>query len=287
MTNKCPQQNAWLQFFYLKHSFGQSPFLHNLSSLQHLYLMGDPPKSLTPNFYSILGIPKTAFLAAIGRAYKSLPHTSFTHHKQDQPNAKSKRFVTQYKPGKHNYINGFLCFNQNLLQGLATFQSRLPKGGKFSIKNSQLKNCDTYYVFTIHGRRKTQTIEKKLEHTLEELCHGCVKKMKITRGHLKYRGGKRAQRSPLKGRRREAGNRDDLELGVEVPSIQAVTGCTISVPLLGGGDMTLSLDDIIYAGYEKLVPGQGMPKTKEDGRRGDFCLKFLVELPTELPMHNA
>lgn len=72
MTNNCPQQNAWLQFFYLKHSFGQSPFLHNLSSLQHLYLMGDPPKSLTPNFYSILGIPKTAFLAAIGRAYKSL-----------------------------------------------------------------------------------------------------------------------------------------------------------------------------------------------------------------------
>lgn len=46
--------------------------------------------------------------------------------------------------------------------------------------------------------------------------------------------------------------------------------------------MTLSIDDIMYPGYEKLVPGQRMPKSEEDGRRGGLCLKFLVELPTEL-----
>ncbi|KAI8024671.1 hypothetical protein LOK49_LG02G02851 [Camellia lanceoleosa] len=75
---------------------------------------------------------------------------------------------------------------------------------------------------------------------------------------------------------------DDLELGVEVPLIKALTGCSISVPLLGGEKMTLSFEDIIYPGYEKIIPGQGMPKSKEGGRRGDLKLKFLVDFPTDL-----
>ncbi|XP_012850146.1 PREDICTED: dnaJ homolog subfamily B member 1-like [Erythranthe guttata] len=74
---------------------------------------------------------------------------------------------------------------------------------------------------------------------------------------------------------------DDLELGVEVPLVQALTGCTVPVPLLGGGQITLSIEDIIYPGYEKIIPGQGMPVSKE-GKRGDLRLKFLVEFPAEL-----
>lgn len=75
---------------------------------------------------------------------------------------------------------------------------------------------------------------------------------------------------------------DDLELGVEIPLVQALTGCMISVPLLGGAQITLSIGDLIYPGYEKIIPGQGMPKSKEGGIRGDLILKFLVEFPTEL-----
>lgn len=75
---------------------------------------------------------------------------------------------------------------------------------------------------------------------------------------------------------------DDLELGVEVPLVQALTGCTITVPLLGGEKMTLSFEDIIFPGYEKIIPGQGMPISKEGGRRGDLRLKFLVSFPSEL-----
>lgn len=75
---------------------------------------------------------------------------------------------------------------------------------------------------------------------------------------------------------------DNLELGVEIPLVQALTGCTISVPLLGGDKMAISIDDIIYPGYEKCIPGQGMSIAKEDGRRGDLSLRFLVEFPTDL-----
>lgn len=75
---------------------------------------------------------------------------------------------------------------------------------------------------------------------------------------------------------------DDLELGVEVPLVQALTGCTITIPILGGETMNLSFDEILYPGYEKIIPGQGMPKSKQEGVRGDLRLKFLVDFPTEL-----
>lgn len=74
----------------------------------------------------------------------------------------------------------------------------------------------------------------------------------------------------------------DLEYGVEIPLVNALTGCSISVPLLGGESMWLSFEDtIIYPGFEKVIPGQGMP-TKIQGKRGDLRIKFLVEFPSEL-----
>lgn len=71
-------------------------------------------------------------------------------------------------------------------------------------------------------------------------------------------------------------------LGVEVPLVQALTGCIITVPLLGGDEMTMSFDQVIYPGFQKIIPGQGMPKPKEDSRRGDLILQFLVEFPLDL-----
>ncbi|OIS99262.1 PREDICTED: dnaJ protein homolog 1-like isoform X1 [Nicotiana attenuata] len=169
------------------------------------------------------------------------------------------------------------------------------------------------------SRRKPQPIEKKLECTLEELCHGCVKKVMITRDviattgiivkeeevvTIKVRPGwKRGTKITFEGKgderpgtlpadivfsidekthplfKREG---DDLVLGVEVPLVQALTGCIITVPLLGGDEMTMSFDQVIYPGFEKIIPGQGMPKPKEDSRRGDLILQFLVGFPLDL-----
>lgn len=75
---------------------------------------------------------------------------------------------------------------------------------------------------------------------------------------------------------------DDLEIGIEIPLLKALTGCSVPVPLLGGEKMTLSFDDIIYPGYQKVIRGQGMPNSKERGRRGDLRIKFLVEFPSQL-----
>ncbi|CAA2975210.1 dnaJ homolog 1-like [Olea europaea subsp. europaea] len=167
--------------------------------------------------------------------------------------------------------------------------------------------------------KKPQPTVKKLECTLEELLHGCVKKIKITRDVISNPGfiikeeetliinvkpgWRKGTKITFEGKGDEKpGTRpadvifaivekkhpmfkrrgNDLEIGVEVPLVQALTGCTFSVPILGGGKMTLSIDDIIYPGYEEIIPGQGMPKFKDEANRGDLRLKFLVEFPTEL-----
>ncbi|KAM7478865.1 hypothetical protein LguiA_027078 [Lonicera macranthoides] len=169
------------------------------------------------------------------------------------------------------------------------------------------------------ARKKPSPIERKLECTLEELCHGCDKKIKITRGVisetglivqeeeiLKLRvkpGWKKGTKITFEGKGDERpgtlpadiifiidekqhhlfkrlGN--DLELRIEIPLVQALTGCTIEVPLLGGNKINLSFDEIIHPGLEKIIPGYGMPISKEEGKRGDLRLKFMVKFPKEL-----
>jgi len=75
---------------------------------------------------------------------------------------------------------------------------------------------------------------------------------------------------------------DDLELSVKIPLVQALSGCTILIPLLGGGHMNLKLDNIIHPGHEKIVPDQGMPISREPGKRGNLSITFQVQFPTHL-----
>ncbi|XP_059435137.1 uncharacterized protein LOC132168078 [Corylus avellana] len=142
------------------------------------------------------------------------------------------------------------------------------------------------------ARRKPPAVEKKLKCTLEELSEGCVKKIMITRDvitnngiiiqeeeivKIKVKPGWReGTKVTFEGKgdekpgylpadiifsidekthplfRRKG---DDLEIGIEIPLVKALTGCSVPVPLLGGEKMTLSFDDIIYPGFRKLMRG--------------------------------
>ncbi|XP_038678432.1 dnaJ homolog subfamily B member 13-like [Tripterygium wilfordii] len=166
---------------------------------------------------------------------------------------------------------------------------------------------------------KPPPIERKLECTLEELCFGCMKKIKITRDVLTNTGEviqeeelltikvkpgwKKGTKITFEGMgnerpgslpadvifiigekrhhlfRREG---DDLEVVVRIPLIKALAGCDISIPLLGGEKMSLKIDDIIHPGYLKIIEGEGMPCPKEQRKRGDLKVVFLVDFPTTL-----
>ncbi|KAG8368792.1 hypothetical protein BUALT_Bualt15G0083600 [Buddleja alternifolia] len=346
--------------------------------------MGDLPKSPTPNFYSILGIPKSASLSDICKAYKSLVmkwHPDRNPSNKDEAQAKFSSINEAYralsikKREEANACNGDLdpktpkkkslvyrkdddeelhisrptllsrttsrisplqspTFSHSTSRGNTTlppmdFYASAPTTpttpnepialSKIASRRSTTSTTTPIFFSQSATRRKPLPIEKKLECTLEELCLGCVKKIKITREAIldtgliveqeellmiKVKPGwKKGTKITFEGKgderpgtlpadivfsidekmhplfKREG---DDLELGVEVPLIQALTGCTIPVPLLGGGQITLSIDDLVYPGYEKIIPGQGMPKPKEAGKRGDLRLKFMVEFPAEL-----
>ncbi|CAK7346955.1 unnamed protein product [Dovyalis caffra] len=186
-------------------------------------------------------------------------------------------------------------------------------------RNASRKNPSTIMFSNSMGKMKPPAIERPLECTLEELCYGCMKKIKITRDvitstgqiiqeeemlTIKVKPGwKKGTKITFEGMgnerpgacpadiifviaekrhslfRREG---DDLEIGVEVPLVKALTGCQISIPLLGGGRTCLMIDDIIYPGYERIIEGQGMPNTKEQGKRGNLKVVFLVEFPAKL-----
>ncbi|XVE60303.1 hypothetical protein DITRI_Ditri05aG0118000 [Diplodiscus trichospermus] len=169
------------------------------------------------------------------------------------------------------------------------------------------------------GMVKPPPIERQLECTLEELCYGCMKKVKITRDVLTDSGQivqdeeilsiqvkpgwKKGTKITFEGKgnerpgcyaadvtfviaekrhnlfRREG---DDLELAIEIPLVKALTGCTLPIPLLGGEKTKMKIDEIIRPGYQKIITGQGMPNTKEQGSRGNLKVLFLIKFPTEL-----
>ncbi|XP_047321005.1 uncharacterized protein LOC124925076 [Impatiens glandulifera] len=172
-----------------------------------------------------------------------------------------------------------------------------------------------------NGLLKPQAIERSLDCTLEELCYGSVKKISVARDVINDIGfltqeeeqltvrvqqgwsegtkitfpgtgdGRLGtcpadivlviteKRHPMYSRRGD----EDLELGVEIPLVDALTGCTIMVPLLGGEKVKLELDNVVKPGLEKIIPGQGMPKQKDEYRsRGNLILKFFVTFPDHL-----
>ncbi|PON94609.1 Chaperone DnaJ [Trema orientale] len=192
------------------------------------------------------------------------------------------------------------------------FVGRVPSSRQSSLNNPIMFSNSS-------GTLKPPPIEKKLECTLEELCYGCQKKIKITRDVVKDTGGivreeelltikvkpgwKKGTKITFEGMgnekpgsnpadvifviaekrhqlfRREG---DDLEFAVRIPLVKALTGCDLSIPLLGGEIMSLTVDDVIYPGFEKIVPEKGMPNTKHRGKRGDLRVTFLVDFPTRL-----
>ncbi|XP_027338069.1 uncharacterized protein LOC113852007 [Abrus precatorius] len=190
-----------------------------------------------------------------------------------------------------------------------------------SLSSNLSRRATTPIIFSqTTARRKPPKVERKLNCTLEDLCFGCIKKIKVTRDVIKHPGVIIQEEEILKIEVRPGWRKgtkitfegmgdekpgflpadivflidekkhllftrdgNDLEICVEIPLVDALTGFSIPIPLLGGENMILSFEDIvIYPGYEKAIKGQGMPNPKNNGIRGDLHVKFLIDFPTQL-----
>jgi len=175
----------------------------------------------------------------------------------------------------------------------------------------------------LHGRgakKQDPAIERELALSLQEVYHGCTKKMKISRrvmnddGHTSSirdkiltitvkKGWKPGTRItfPEEGdqgpnnvpadivfivkdkphsRFRRSGV--DLVYTAPVPLGKALTGCTVEINTLDDRILNVPINDIIRPGYTKRVPGEGMPITTDPTTRGDLVIEFDIEFPTSL-----
>ncbi|XP_071505548.1 dnaJ homolog subfamily B member 13-like [Diadema antillarum] len=171
------------------------------------------------------------------------------------------------------------------------------------------------------GRKKQDPpIERDLVLSLEEIFHGCTKKMKISRrvmnedGHTSstrdkiltitvHKGWREGTRitfpkeadqgpnivpadiifvvrdKPHPRFRREG---DDLVFVSRVLLGKALTGCSVEVPTLDGRLLNIPINDIISPGYRKVVPGEGMPISKNPEQKGNLVIAFDIEFPRQL-----
>ncbi|KAG5050612.1 hypothetical protein AAZX31_02G021900 [Glycine max] len=162
-------------------------------------------------------------------------------------------------------------------------------------------------------------VESSLLCTLEELYNGCKKKLKVSRivpdefGELRSveeilkidikPGWKKGTKITFPGKgNQEPGfapsdlifeldekphaifKRDGNDLVVmhKILLVDALTGKTLNLTTLDGRDLTIKVADIVKPGYELVVPNEGMPISKEPGKKGNLRIMFDVMFPSRL-----
>ncbi|KAL8606798.1 DnaJ subfamily B member 13 [Nucella lapillus] len=175
----------------------------------------------------------------------------------------------------------------------------------------------------LHGRgakKQDPPIERDLFLSLEEVYHGCTKKMKISRrvmnedGHTSsirdkiltitvkkgWRPGTRitfpneGDQGPnnvpadivfiVKDKPHPRFRREGLNLihtaGVALG--RALTGTMVDIHTLDERILHIPINDIVKPEYKKTVPGEGMPMSSDPTQKGDLVIEFDIQFPTSL-----
>ncbi|KAK9074673.1 hypothetical protein SSX86_007271 [Deinandra increscens subsp. villosa] len=167
--------------------------------------------------------------------------------------------------------------------------------------------------------RKAETVENKLSCSLEELYKGSKRKMQISRIvlddsgkpgtleeiltiHIKP-GWKKGTKItfPEKGNQEPGAAAGDLIFVVDekphdtfkrdgndlvftkrITLLEALTGKTIKVTTLDGRNLVIPIADVIKPGHEEVIQNEGMPISKEPGRKGNLRIKIDIKFPSRL-----
>lgn len=75
---------------------------------------------------------------------------------------------------------------------------------------------------------------------------------------------------------------NDLYTTVKIPLVTALTGGTAPVQLLDGKSLDIPVSPPVNHGEVRVLKGQGMPVSKEQGLNGDLFVKLEVAFPAQL-----
>ncbi len=172
--------------------------------------------------------------------------------------------------------------------------------------------------------RKDPPVERELPLTLEELFTGCTKKMKISRKVInddmhttsvkdkiltinvkpgwkegtKITFPEEGDQGPNvipadivfvvkdKPHRNFKRNGIDLVYTASIHLSTALTGGSITVPTIDGRVIQVPITEIINPSSQKVIPGAGMPVSKDPSQRGNLVVCFSVVFPTILTPHQ-
>ncbi|XP_054611108.1 dnaJ homolog subfamily B member 13 isoform X1 [Dunckerocampus dactyliophorus] len=169
---------------------------------------------------------------------------------------------------------------------------------------------------------KTQDppIERDLHLSLDDLFHGCTKKIKISRRVMNddgYTSGikdkilsidvkpgwkegtriifsKEGDQGPSKipadivfiVRQKShplfIRQNNDLIYKAQISLAMALTGCSVNVETLDGRLLNVPINDIVHFTYQKVVTGEGMPFSQNPSQRGNLILTFGIQFPERL-----
>lgn len=173
---------------------------------------------------------------------------------------------------------------------------------------------------TSHQQKQDPAVEHTLKLNLEELYLGCTKKMKISRRVLCADGttakedkvvsvgvkpgwkpgtkvtfpreGDQAvgkvpsdivfviDEKPHSKFRREGNN---LRHKVDISLKTALLGGQVDIPQIDGRSVRHPLQGVVGPESEDVVPGQGMPISKQPGKRGDLLVNYNIKFPRTIP----
>ncbi|XP_064194219.1 dnaJ homolog subfamily B member 4 [Anguilla rostrata] len=173
-------------------------------------------------------------------------------------------------------------------------------------------------------RKQDPAIHHELRVSLEEIFHGCTKRMKISRKRLNpdgrtmrtedkiltieiKRGWKEGTKitfpregdeSPgtipadivfvIKDKPHAHFRREgsNIVYPVRVSLRQSLCGCSVTVSTIDGKSCNLKVTEVIKPGMRKTVAGQGLPFPKNPDQRGDLVVEFDVNFPDSLPSNS-
>ncbi|XP_069482915.1 dnaJ homolog subfamily B member 5 isoform X1 [Ambystoma mexicanum] len=178
----------------------------------------------------------------------------------------------------------------------------------------------------LNSRRKVQDppVVHELKVSLEEIFHGCTKRMKITRRRLNPDGRsmrtedkilnivikrgwkegtkitfpKEGDSTPdnipadivflLKDKPHAHFKRDGTNVvyTAKISLKEALCGCTVNIPTIDGRVIPLPCSDVIKPGTVKRLRGEGMPFPKVPTQRGDLIVEFQVRFPDRIPLQT-
>ncbi|KAK6494843.1 dnaJ-like protein subfamily B member 5-like isoform X1 [Huso huso] len=175
----------------------------------------------------------------------------------------------------------------------------------------------------LHRRGKLQDapVVHELRVSLEEIFHGCTKRMKITRRRLNPDGRtarsedkilhiviKRGWKEGTKITFPKEGDETPENIPADIAFVlkdkphphfkrdgsniiysaticlkEALCGCTVNIPTIDNRVIPLPCTDIIKPGTVKRLRGEGLPFPKSPTQRGDLIVEFKVRFPDRIP----